>query len=127
LAGLPFDEHRYRNDRDYNLALGSAYLEAKIKEFGGDEEKGIAAYNTGAANVRKAMQTAAKYGAPHKWLDHLSEETRKYVPKVLRNADSMQRGDKMSDASAYEDAWNNDKYDVASNADDEDNTQQDQA
>lgn len=46
LAGLPWDEQRYRNDAQYNEALGAAYYQAQLAKFG-DPELARAAYNAG--------------------------------------------------------------------------------
>lgn len=77
LAGLPWDEHRYKNDADYNLQIGDAYMGAKLKEFGGDRVKAEAAYNAGAGNVRKAMRRAEASGGD--WRDYLPAETQGYI------------------------------------------------
>lgn len=77
LAGLPWDENRYRTDRDYNLQLGDAYMGAKLREFGGDRVKAKAAYNTGAGNVRRALKAALNEGGD--WRDHLHPETQEYI------------------------------------------------
>lgn len=50
MAGLEWDEERYRNDEEYNLALGKAYFEAQVKKYG-DPMLAAAAYNAGPANV----------------------------------------------------------------------------
>ena len=38
-----------------NLVFSANYLKAMIDEFGGDVPKGVAAYNTGAGNVKKGI------------------------------------------------------------------------
>jgi soluble lytic murein transglycosylase-like protein len=111
LAGLPFDRNRYMFDKDYNLALGAAYLKEQISKFGGDEAKGIAAYNTGARRVREAVDRAHGAGNPAGWLNHLSEETRNYVPGVINRANSLYP--KISDASDYQDSWDKDQFAAA--------------
>jgi hypothetical protein len=78
LAGLPFDENRYRNDRDYNLALGKAYYEKQLADFG-DERLAAAAYNAGPGAVRRALQK----GGPNGWINHVPRETQKYVRDVF--------------------------------------------
>lgn len=78
LAGLPFDENRYRNDRDYNLALGKAYYEKQLADFG-DERLAAAAYNAGPGAVRRALQK----GGPDGWINHVPRETQKYVRDVF--------------------------------------------
>jgi len=56
LAGLPWDEERFRNDPEYNAALGRAYLDAQLKKYGGDVAKALAAYNAGPGAVDKAIE-----------------------------------------------------------------------
>lgn len=119
LAGLPYDEQRYMYDKDYNLALGSAYLKEQIRIFGGDEAKGVAAYNTGASNVRRAVSRANTKGATGNWLNHVAQETRDYVPGVLGRANKLYQpkvassapaSQKLSDAAQYQDAWAHDNF-----------------
>lgn len=81
LAGLPYDERRYKTDAAYNLALGQAYYDAKVREFGGDAIKGAAAYNAGAGRVRRAVRSAAKRGGSY--VDYLPAETQKYVQDFI--------------------------------------------
>jgi soluble lytic murein transglycosylase-like protein len=78
LAGLPFDDNRYRNDAEYNLALGKAYYEKQLRDFG-DERLAAAAYNAGPGAVRSAL----KKGGPNGWINHVPLETRKYVKAVF--------------------------------------------
>ena len=78
LAGLPFDDNRYRNDAEYNLALGKAYYEKQLADFG-DERLAAAAYNAGPGAVRSAL----KKGGPNGWINHVPLETRKYVKAVF--------------------------------------------
>lgn len=82
LAGLPFDENRYRTDPEYNAAIGRAYFEKQVQSFG-DIEKAVAAYNAGPGNVQKAIQ---KGGA--NWKDFLPAETKGYLTSVLGPAGS---------------------------------------
>lgn len=87
LAGLPFDEKRYRSDPAYNKALGEAYYTKQLRDFGGDPIKAAAAYNAGPGSaksgrgVRGAMARAAKAGQADNWVAFLPAETRNYVAK----------------------------------------------
>lgn len=76
LAGLPWDENRYRNDADYNKALGKAYFDKQLAYFGGDLAKAYAAYNAGPAATENAITA---HGA--NWLAALPAETQAYVSK----------------------------------------------
>lgn len=78
LAGLPFDENRYRTDRDYNLALGQAYFNKQRADFG-DDRLAAAAYNAGPGAVRRALRAGGQTG----WLAKLPAETQAYVAKVF--------------------------------------------
>jgi hypothetical protein len=79
LAGLPFDQNRYRTDEAYNLALGKAYYEKQLRDFGGDERLAAAAYNAGPGAVRSALQK----GGPDGWINNVPLETRKYIRSVF--------------------------------------------
>ena len=83
LAGLPHDPDRLLNDSKYNEALGFAYFTEKMREFGGDAPRALAAYNAGAGRVRGALKKAQDAGRPDAWLEFMPEETRQYVPKIL--------------------------------------------
>lgn len=71
LAGLEFDEDRWRNDPVYNEAIGRAYFRKQHEDFG-DPRLAAAAYNAGPGAVRKVGGDISK----------LSKETRDYVPAV---------------------------------------------
>jgi hypothetical protein len=78
LAGVPFDNNRYRTDRAYNYALGEAYYNEQLRVFG-DESLAAAAYNAGPGAVRRALQR----GGPNGWINHVPPETREYVRNVF--------------------------------------------
>lgn len=75
LAGIPFDEVKYKTDAEYNKTLGKAYFDKQVTDFG-DEAKAAAAYNAGPTAVRKAIE---KYG--ESWLQGVPKETQDYVTK----------------------------------------------
>lgn len=83
-AGLPFDEHAYKNDAKYNAAIGKAYFAKMLDTFNGNVEYAAAAYNAGAGAVRKAIKAG---GA--NWRDELPAETRDYIKKTVK-ADKKQ-------------------------------------
>lgn len=87
LAGLPFDDNRYRNDPEYNLALGKAYYEKQLRDFGGDEKLAAAAYNAGPGAVRNAL----KKGGPNGWINNIPRETRNYINSVFGGAGTPTR------------------------------------
>jgi hypothetical protein len=53
IAGLPWDEKRYRTDPAYNEALGKAYYLSRVSARGGDYNKAALDYHTGMGNVDK--------------------------------------------------------------------------
>ena len=77
LAGLPYDKARLRNDEAYNLALGEAYFNKQLRDFG-DPRLAAAAYNAGPGAVRRALQK----GGPDGWINHVPRETQKYVAQI---------------------------------------------
>ena len=82
LAGLPWDEARFKGDVEYNKALGRAYFTQQLNTFG-DPAKALAAYNAGPGATRDAIAKAEKAGNPASWLSFLPKETQDYVPKTL--------------------------------------------
>lgn len=81
LAGREWDERAYREDPEYNGAIGRAYLRAQMRRFG-DPRLGLAAYNAGPGRVQQHLEQ----GVP------LPPETRNYVPAITgRSEQSMTR------------------------------------
>ena len=58
LAGLPWDEQRYKTDAAYNEALGRAYFQRQLQDFGGNLSQAYAAYNAGPGATREAIKKA---------------------------------------------------------------------
>ncbi|MFY9350538.1 MAG: transglycosylase SLT domain-containing protein [Sphingobium sp.] len=110
LAGLAWDENRYRTDRAYNLALGKAYYEKQLRDFG-DPIMAAAAYNAGPGRVRNAVAKAHERGGS--WSDHIPAETKDYIAKfgqrmgVSGTADGIDEGDIYSrlDRVAEQEKW----------------------
>ena len=82
IAGVKWDEERYRNDPQYNASLGKAYFGQQLKDFGGRLDMAYAAYNAGPGRLKQGIARARKEGGD--WLDHMPEETRNYVAKNMR-------------------------------------------
>lgn len=79
----------YDGRRDVVASTRAAldYLEFLAGRFGGDWELALAAYNAGAANVRRAIKKNRKLGKPTDyWSLDLPRETRTYVPRLLATA-----------------------------------------
>lgn len=90
LAGLEWDEGRYRNDPEYNQALGRAYFEAQVEKYG-DPALAAAAYNAGPGRVDAWLR---ENGDPRdgsisheEWIARIPiAETQGYVRNVTRGA-----------------------------------------
>lgn len=60
------------------IRFGKDLLQAYTNEFGGDIEKGLAAYNFGPGNMKKLITNHGD-----KWKKHLPKETSNYLNKIL--------------------------------------------
>ncbi|MEQ1704732.1 MAG: lytic transglycosylase domain-containing protein [Rickettsiales bacterium] len=78
------------HDPEYNMILGSLYLQRMIDNYDGSLIMAIAAYNAGPGNVYKWVK---KSGKPQRtidgavnWIENIPfSETRNYVQRVLEN------------------------------------------
>jgi len=99
-AGLEWDENRFKNDAEYNAALGLAYVN-KMRERFGSNELALMAYNAGPTIMDDVMngtnnsgknKDGLKLGDPRKGEISISEfrsrfpykETREYVSNIIR-------------------------------------------
>ena len=80
LAGLEYDRNRLYGDEEYNKALGGAYYEMLLKEFG-DPILAAAAYNGGIGRVKTAIKKSESSGKP--WINFVPLETQNYVAKLM--------------------------------------------
>jgi soluble lytic murein transglycosylase len=79
-----------KENPDYNIALGSTYLQRLIDRYDGSYPLALAAYNGGMGNVDKWL---AKYGDPRKgeidmidWIELIPfSETQNYVQRVMES------------------------------------------
>ncbi|BCB27058.1 hypothetical protein SKTS_19440 [Sulfurimicrobium lacus] len=99
LAGLPWDENRYKNDPAYNKAIGMAYFQNQLRVNGGDLPKAYAAYNAGPGRLQEAVKKADQSVKLNKndptvpvrtWLDFMPQETKDYVAKNMNEYDAGQ-------------------------------------
>ncbi|QKJ88012.1 Lytic murein transglycosylase [Paramixta manurensis] len=91
LAGLQWDESRFKNDAGYNQAIGKAYLNQQLKKYSGNPVLALAAYNAGPGKVDQWIK---QIGDPRK--GEVSDEgfansipygeTQNYVASVMSNA-----------------------------------------
>lgn len=77
--GFGVDPIKDKSQSEY-IRFGKDYLKAMLKEFDGDYEKALAAYNSGVGNVKKAIEDGGS-----KWKDKLpkKEETIPYINNIL--------------------------------------------
>jgi hypothetical protein len=76
LAGVPYDEKKYRTDAEYNRRIGRAYLKEMQRIFKTDE-LALGAYNWGMGNLQNTLD------AGKDWRDVAPDETLRYVQKIL--------------------------------------------
>ena len=78
--GFGVEPLKDKSEAEY-LRFGRDYLKAMLKEFGGDYEKALAAYNAGVGNVKRAITKGGE-----DWKNYLpkKEETLPYIEKILR-------------------------------------------
>ena len=62
--------------------VAAKILDAYTSQFGGDVEKGAAAYNAGPGRVRQAVERANAANLPASWKNYLPDETQRYVQKI---------------------------------------------
>ena len=87
---LPFSADRLLVDANFNLTLGTTYLDKMLDKFSGSYVLSIAAYNAGPNRV---AQWLAEHGDPRDgsidvvdWIELIPfGETRNYVQRVLEN------------------------------------------
>lgn len=69
------------DSKEEYLRFGRDYFAAMMKEFDGDTQKALAAYNAGPGAVKNAV---ASHGS--NWLSAMPGETQAYVPSILDRA-----------------------------------------
>ncbi len=87
---LPYNSQALTTNPEYNIRLGSLYLDRLLKQYDGSYALAIAAYNGGPGRVN---QTLKNFGDPRTgqidlvdWMELLPvPETRNYVQRVLEN------------------------------------------
>jgi len=90
-ANLSYNVSSLTDDPQYNIQLGSGYIQRMMDYYGGSYPLAIAAYNAGPGNVNKWLRAN---GDPRmggidwvQWIEDIPiSETRNYVKRVLENA-----------------------------------------
>lgn len=88
--GKPFAVNRLKSSPQYNVQLGSAYLQGLLNRYDGFYPLAIAAYNAGPGNVSKWIK---EFGDPRDpkadivdWIEKIPiYETRNYVQRVMES------------------------------------------
>lgn len=88
--GVSYSSSRLTSDPGYNALLGSTYLGAQLGRYDGSLILAAAAYNAGAGNVNRWLNTFGdpRSGAvdPVVWIEQIPfTETRNYVQRVVAN------------------------------------------
>lgn len=89
LAGIDWDENKYKTDANYNRALGLAYFQKQLQDFGGNLPQAYAAYNAGPDRLKKAIAAADRVKSDPSstnvtWMNYLPQETQNYVQKNMQ-------------------------------------------
>ena len=90
-ANLSYNLSSLTEDPQYNIKLGSGYIQRMMDYYGGSYPLAVAAYNAGPGNVNKWLRAN---GDPRmggidwiQWIEDIPiSETRNYVKRVLENA-----------------------------------------
>ena len=74
---------------DYNIRMGTYYLNYLLKKYNGDEKLALAAYNAGPGNVDGWLRDE-RYSDGGNLTEIPFKETRDYVPNVIKMKDVYQ-------------------------------------
>jgi hypothetical protein len=72
----PIKDLRKATEEEHKI-FATDYFKAMLKEFDGDVEKALGAYNGGKGNVIKAIKKD-----PENWKEHLPTESKNYIKKI---------------------------------------------
>jgi len=88
--GVPYDRAKLGRDVDYNVALGTAIVDAALEQYDGRLALVAAAYNAGGTQLSRWLRANGDPGTDADAMDDFIEaipfpETRNYVHRVLEN------------------------------------------
>ena len=90
---LKYSKSKLRKQSEYNIALGSHYIDYLLKRFDNSYILAIASYNAGPSNTNRWLKTNGDIRGNKDtkeiidWVEKISfSETRNYVQRVLENA-----------------------------------------
>ena len=72
----PIPDLRKASEAEHK-AFAESYYQAMLRQFNGDEEKALAAYNGGVGRVKRAVAKD-----PNNWVALVPKESREYITKV---------------------------------------------
>ena len=92
---MRFEKKRLTSDANYNIRIGSFFLNRLMKSFDGDKVLALAAYNAGETQVKRWIKA---YGDPRSkavdtldWVESMPfSETRTYVMRILESMPAYQ-------------------------------------
>ncbi len=92
MLNLKYSYNRLKNDQEYNLELGSYYINHLLNQFDNSFILAVAAYNAGPANVKKWINRngdVRQFKNIYEIIDWVEKipypETRNYVQRILEN------------------------------------------
>lgn len=88
---LSYARSKLTSDPDYNIMLGSSYIQQMLRYYDGSYPLAVAAYNAGPGNVNKWLRRNGDPRTPQvdilDWIENIPVyETKNYVQRVLENA-----------------------------------------
>lgn len=89
---ITYSQYKLKHDPQYNIKLGSFYINQLVRQFNGSKILAIASYNAGPSATRRWINS---FGDPREsedmekvidWIESITyKETRNYVQRILEN------------------------------------------
>ncbi len=88
--GVPFSRERLSTDPEYNMMIGTTYLDRLLTRFDGSVVLALAAYNAGPGRVQRWLREHGDFRNGEidtiDWIESIPfQETRNYVQRVVEN------------------------------------------